>query len=80
MSFKIACSAMQEISLLPRSRPQTSSNALNTSCSAVLYDHVTKTDSFKIQHIYIEGSDRLYRSPGAAQVSDFFPYMSKLCV
>ena len=35
----------------------------------MLYDHVTKTDSYKIQHVYVEGPDRLYRSPRAAHVS-----------
>ena len=66
----IGYSAMQGISLLRRPWLRFSSDAPNTSCASVLYDHITKTDSYKIQHVYVEGPDRLYRTPSAAHVSD----------
>ena len=76
--FRIGCSAMQGRSLPSILWPQTGGDAFNTSCSAVLHDRVTKTDSYKIQHVYVEGSDRLYRSPNAADVSDQFLNLRRL--
>ena len=73
ITTSIKGSTMQEISLLSRPWPQSTSDAPNTSCAAVLYNHITHIDSYKIQHVYVVGSDRLYRSPVAAHVSDHLP-------
>ena len=64
---------VQEISLQSRVGPQGYETSRHTTCAAVLHDPVTKTYSYKVQHVYVEASDKLYRSPGAAEVSNLFP-------
>ena len=53
--------------------PQNSSTAQLTRCAAVLHDPVTKTDLYKVQHVFVEGPSKLYRSPEAAEVRFIFP-------
>ena len=71
--------AVQEISLQSRLQPQNNESSWSTTCAAVLHDPVTKTNSYKVRHVYVETSDKLYRSPGAAYVRNLFPksYVSK---